>query len=378
MKKLFLIPLIMILVGALLFGSCAKPAPVPAPAPTPVPTPAPTPTSAKPIRLKFSHPLPLRTTFHTDGYAPWAELIKERTTAIGKPVEVVLYGGAALGNSDTQFDIVKTGIAEIAGGWGPMQHPGVFPLNDILQLPFLLSHGAKIAGLVAQELYDTQPAFKKEFDDARLKILWFQPPPDYNILVTRTRQVKTLEDLKGAKISVAGSFQAQALSTLGCIPVQLPPPEVYPALERGLLEGTFECPEAIITTFKFNEVTKYRTILPVGIFHANLIVAMNPDSFNMLPPEVQKIFNELTGAYMSKISGEAMEAANDRAYQDLLAYDKKVGTPEYYFLPEVEFRKWMEATKPVDERLVAELEAKGLPGKTIYQETLRLIEKYSK
>ena len=70
--------------------------------------------------------------------------------------------------------------------------------------------------------------------------------------------------------------------------------------------------------------------------------------------------------------------AEAKYYNDLVAYDKKVGNPDHYLLPDTEFQRWVEATKPVHERLIAELEAKGLPGKSFYQETLRLVEKYSK
>jgi len=41
MKKLFLVPLVIVLVGGLIFGGCAEPSPTPAPTPEPTPTPAP-------------------------------------------------------------------------------------------------------------------------------------------------------------------------------------------------------------------------------------------------------------------------------------------------------------------------------------------------
>lgn len=40
MKKLFLVPLVILLVSVFIFSGCAKPTPAPSPAPTPAPTPA--------------------------------------------------------------------------------------------------------------------------------------------------------------------------------------------------------------------------------------------------------------------------------------------------------------------------------------------------
>ena len=106
---------------------------------------------------------------------------------------------------------------------------------------------------------------------------------------------------------------------------------------------------------------------------------MNPDSFiNRLPPEVQNIFDELTGVYLSTLSGEAMDRAIEKYYEELVEYDKRAGNPEHYHLPDAEFQRWVATTKPVHEQTIVDLEAKGLPANTIYQEALRLMEEYSK
>ena len=46
MKKLLLIPLVIVLMGSLIFGGCAEPEPEPTPTPTPTPTPEPEPEPA--------------------------------------------------------------------------------------------------------------------------------------------------------------------------------------------------------------------------------------------------------------------------------------------------------------------------------------------
>ena len=55
MKKVFLIVLMIVVVSALIFGGCAKPAPTPAPAPAPAPASAPA--TAKPIKIGVVYPL---------------------------------------------------------------------------------------------------------------------------------------------------------------------------------------------------------------------------------------------------------------------------------------------------------------------------------
>ena len=115
-------------------------------------------------------------------------------------------------------------------------------------------------------------------------------------------------------------------------------------------------------------------LLPVNIFwvFTFLWLIFGPS------PEVQKILDECSGAYWSKHSGEVMDDANMAAFKEMLEYDKKVGNPETYSMPQEEFQRWEEAVKPVSEAWIAETEAKGLPAKSVYEDVLRLIEKYSK
>ncbi len=377
MKKLFLIPIAIVLLASLLFGSCAAPAAKPAPAPAPAIAPAPTPTTpAEPIKLRFSFAPPLRTAFHTLVFEPWAEKIKERTTAIGKPVEVVFYGGGALGSVGQQYELTKTGMADISAIWSPMQLPGIFVFHDIYLCPFVLTTST-ITCQVEWEIYDTVPEMRKEFNDAGLKVLWFQSTRDANIFCGH-RPVKTIEDLKGMKVACSGLRRAQTAEVCGAVPVMMSPPDVYLSLERKLLDGDYENAEAIFSTFKWHEITKYRTVMPKGMWAASLVVVMNPDSYNLLPPEVQKIFNELGGAYMSKLTGETMDPEYEESYRGLVEYDKKAGNPDHYFMPDEDFKKFEAAGNTVTQLIINELEAKGYPAKKTYEKILSLVQKYSK
>ena len=50
------------------------------------------------------------------------------------------------------------------------------------------------------------------------------------------KEIKTLEDLKGLKFRVGG-VAGQVLSRLGVVPQQLPPGDIYPALEKGTIDA---------------------------------------------------------------------------------------------------------------------------------------------
>ncbi len=50
------------------------------------------------------------------------------------------------------------------------------------------------------------------------------------------KEIKTLDDLKGLKFRVGG-VAGQVLSRLGVVPQQIPPGDIYPALEKGTIDA---------------------------------------------------------------------------------------------------------------------------------------------
>ncbi len=387
MKGFFLIALAIVITAVLIFGGCAKPAPAPAPAPAPspapgpapapapgpAPQPSPAPAKAEPIKLRWSHGVPTATVHHQQIFLPLIAQIEERTAAIGKPVKITMFPAGALGALPDQYKLLLAGTADIVSNWGPVDMPGRFPMLDVFNLPLLFPNGTVFIK-VAQELYDTYPEIQEETSEA--KILFFQPSPVHYIQA-RTKQIKTLEDLKGLKTLARGGINGEIIKALGSVPVTMPMPEVYVALERGLLDVAPMNWEGTVS-FKWYEITKYRTDLPKGLFITNLITSMNWDSWNKLPPEVQKVFADLTGPNLTDFSGAAIDGANAHFREVIKEYDQKNGNPEIYMLSDSEFQKWVQAVASVYDMWEADAEAKGLPGKALFDDVVRLVDKYSK
>jgi len=74
------------------------------------------------------------------------------------------------------------------------------------------------------------------------------------------KPIKTLDDLKGLKLRTSGAW-AEVATTLGASTVILPGSEVYPALERGLVDAIEWATPGINIGLGFHKVAKY-IILP--------------------------------------------------------------------------------------------------------------------
>ncbi len=392
MKKVLVVLFMVLLVCTLILAGCAQQTPAPssksappsssAPstaAPTSKPAQPTTSTSspaagaAAPIKLKWTHLAPPQDMFNQEVFIPWVQMIKERTTAIGKPVEITIYPGETLVKGPDTYDSILSGVAEMGSNWGPQHFPGRMPMLEGLNLPLLFASTAS-ASMTAQELFDTRPEIQKELSEA--KILAFHPPAPYQI-TCRSKQVKTLEDFKGLKSMVRGGTDSDMMKALGAVPVQVTMPETYMALERGTVDMAALSWQGCFS-FKWHEVTKYRTDLPIGLNTSLLIIAMNKNIWNGLPKDVQQIFTELSGPYLSKMAGQVSDKAQAKYTQMIKDYDAKAGNPPFYALPNDEYLKWKQAVNPLYEKWAADNEAKGRPGKSMLADIQKLADKNNK
>ena len=133
----------------------------------------------------------------------------------------------------------------------PGYTPGRFPLITATELPLGLFKSSRGGSLAVMSIFDKH--FKNEFKDVKVLWFWVHPPGHFHLA---KKQVKVLEDLNGLKIRAATPMLTTMVKTLGAIPVSIPAPDTYTALERGTVDGTI-FPWEAISSFKIAEVLKY-------------------------------------------------------------------------------------------------------------------------
>lgn len=97
-----------------------------------------------------------------------------------------------------------------------------------------------------------------------------------------------MEDFKGMKIRTVGWYM-DILTRLGVSVTPLPGPEIYVALERGVIDGCeFSTPAANITT-GFHEITKYVIVPGVHQPSCQFDVVFNKKKWDELPDDLKAI-----------------------------------------------------------------------------------------
>jgi TRAP-type C4-dicarboxylate transport system substrate-binding protein len=148
-----------------------------------------------------------------------------------------------------------------------------------------------------------------------------------------TKPVKGLDDLKGLKIRCSPTLVG-FLKKIGANPVVIAPPEVYTALERGVVDG-YTWPAGLIKDWGWEKVTK--CVVQPGVYNGANVLVMNKKKWDEIPADLQKLLIEA--------EDEAARLAKQRAL-DLIKNEKealqKMGA-QYVELPAAEAKKLTDA-----------------------------------
>ena len=179
--------------------------------------------------------------------------------------------------------------------------------------------------------------------------------------------IDSLEDLQGKKIAHGGSM-IPWLEALGAVGVQSTFSDAYTSIDTGVYQG-WAMPADVATTFKIYEVAPYVTKVGFGSF-VNGYLNINLDTWKSLPPEVQKIMDEVGYEYTDNLY--------EREMADLAkAYDimREAGST-ITELSDEERQRWATILDEanVAEAQAAKADANGYPGTEILNAYIQELE----
>jgi TRAP-type transport system periplasmic protein len=293
-----------------------------------------------PIKLKFANFFPPT---HKNAVV-WGEFTQEMNKKSGGKVEISYYPGGTLLTAPKMAAGVVTGIADIGLAHFAYSR-GRFPVMEAVELPVGFPSAWVGAG-VANDFYDK---FKPKEMDQYHPLAFCASTP--NVLETLSKPVRTLEDLKGLKIRAPGRI-GDIVKFLGGIPMPIEMVDVYEALRRGVLDGTMVSAETL-EGFKTGELLKYVTASwQVGGCYG-FYVMMSKQKWDILPPDMQKLFTEVSNEYKDKW-GVAFNSIDFGGIEFL----KKHGGQVINLTP-AESKRWVAAVQPVIGDYKKDLVAKG-------------------
>lgn len=310
---------------------------------------------AETITLTYAN-FPPAATFPCVQMERWKEEVEKRTNG---QVEVQTFPGSTLLNAKNMFDGVKQGQADI-GCLCMSYQPGVFPLTTVLEVPVGFSSSV-VPSLALWDLYEKyQP---EAFKDVKVLAMFTTAPSN----IMSKEPVRTLEDLKGLELRASGGA-SKVLELLGAVPVSMPMSECPEALQKGLVKGLLSSLE-VLKDFNFAEACRFETITNFQVYP--FAVVMNKDSWEKLPDDVKKVFDDL-GREQSQWTGEYMDAH----VVESLDWSKETYDIEIIQLSAEDQAKALETLSPMVEGWKKNSAEAGVDAETVFKDMMELKAKY--
>lgn len=255
--------------------------------------------------LKLGHSTGTDDPFHF-GTTKFAELVPQYTN---NAVKVTVYPNNMLGNGEREMvEGVRLGTIEMVLSSSPPVAGTIEPRLMVFDMPFLFrdrSHAHHVLdGPIGQKMAE----YLKSHD---LQLLTFMESGFRNLYTTK-KKVVTPDDMRGMRFrSMENPVYISMFKHLGASAVPIPSPEVYTALQTGVVEGA-DNPIGAYMGIKAYEVAKLATL--TGHTYGPALLLMNLKLFNQMPKAQQegllkaaKEAGALQRAHVEKSLKEKME-----------------------------------------------------------------------
>ncbi len=321
---------------------------------------------AQEVTLKVHHFLAPNATSQKLLLGPWCEKIAKESN---NRLKCQIYPAMQLGGTPPQlFDQAKDGVADIV--WTvPTYQAGRFMKSEVFELPFM-TRTAEGGSRAFWEYVQ-----KNSLDEFKGTKILMAHVHDGAELHFASKQVKTLEDLKGLKIRAPTRIGTRMLTALGATPIQMPAPQVQEAISKGVVDGA-SLPWEVVPGIKVHEVTKFHTETGPDqrkMSNTIFVVAMNEAKYNSLAPELKKVIDANSGAEASAWAGKVWDST--------IAPGRKAATDRgnvVNVLTAAEYQRWEKATEVVAQDWLKDVAAKGIDGKPLLESAKALLNQYDK
>jgi TRAP-type C4-dicarboxylate transport system substrate-binding protein len=360
--------LVIVLAALLLVGACPASTP---PTTTPATAPSTSTPSQQNVNLVFSSwtPTEMPAPIYWEPFDFVNRIFMDRVTQqTNGRVQFTYYPAETLVKITDMWEATKGGVTDI-GAVAPHAFPGLFPGMDVMSLPGLFSD-AMLGSTIRQEIYE-EGYLAPAWNDVHLLWVGANAPDSIGC---RTKQIKTLADLKGLKVCVEGEPGSTFLKAIGAVPVSMQATEFYISLERGTVDAVWQDVNGQVV-FKTYEVAPYVTELP-GNMDKCIVQVMNKNKYNSLPPDLKAVIDKNSGMIMSMMQGTRFGWNYDLCFNYINQVNAAQGMPAIYTLPDDEWAKWLAAGQPVLDEWEANVAATGLRSKEMYDRAKELADLY--
>ncbi|EPX85720.1 TRAP transporter substrate-binding protein DctP [Salipiger mucosus] len=230
-------------------------------------------------------------------------------------VEIRRYWSGSLNKVGEHLAAARDGTSEITL-ISPGYYQAELPVTRGLEWYFRMNR-ADALQRVCREIYQTYEPLRAEWEQRHRSKVLYWTNWNYAPLILR-EPIESLEDLKGKRIRGYG-VATDVIEALGGTAIPMAAPEVYPALERGILDGVYGFDFVTAVAYKLHEIAPNFYDIGDGP-HAPSATIMNKAVYDGLPDDVRKVSDEIVdeiyGGKFGEIYGDVLSRYVDTAQSE--------------------------------------------------------------
>jgi TRAP-type transport system periplasmic protein len=278
----------------------------------------------------------------------YEDLGKEIETESKGDLTIKVYAGGTLGAGPfQQYKRAVEGVADIADICHPF-HAKVFARTMLIVLP----GAATSASDATTRLWNAASMINDDYKEVHNVYMY---AVSQAVLTSRDKAVRSLADLKGAKVFTPGAAFAPIVAAWGASPVPMDLNEMFSALSTGVVDMVALPATSLTPPFRLAEIAKYSSRGLSGLFNPCGAI-MNKESYAALTPSQKAIFDKHTGKTL------AMRAAKifDDWEAESLDFARKSSKLEVIELGADVRKALFDAAKPVVDKIIGDLKKDGV------------------
>jgi TRAP-type transport system periplasmic protein len=248
-----------------------------------------------------------------------------------------------------------------------------YPLLNLVQIPFIFP-SATVGSRVVAQLYAEFAELRAELSD--FKVVGLGLGALLAIFSSKTwGPIKTVEDFKGARTRSLALID-DVIRALGGQPEHVGWFEMPRLLESGKLDALVL---GVLPAHIFrlaDGAAPYCTLTgKKSITMHPMRIYMKWDTWNRLPPDVCKIIDEIGPAGPDCWYAVKGGLDSDKHLQEALDYIRLKG--RLIEISPQELERWQRLIQPVSDRVITDIEARGLPARRVFNRMIELTAGYS-
>ena len=308
------------------------------------------------LTVASSHPLVI----------PWVGMIKSHFMARTDEIlaETGTYQiawneafGGQLYKANATLTSVEEGITDI--GWVfSFLEPAKLPLSQASSYAPFSTNNPAVQLEVMSELFETNDAFRNEWEQHNLKVLGFTGTDGYDVYTKEP--LDGFAALDGMKLSAPGVL-GNWLRGTGANAVDGALTTFYTDIQTGVSDGVLSLALGVFPA-KIYEVAPYITRVDMGVAYSGA-VAINRDSWDGLPEEVQNAMVE-AGKYYTVSHGQDLLERHEKMFALMLDAGASQNPPVTMIpMSQQDREAWVNAMPNIAKEWADGLEAQGVPAR---------------